>query len=413
MLTILQISDIHFQKTDNAVDEYAEMRQRMKDCILDFCEKGKIDFLMICGDIAFSGSASEYNNKAKPFINDLLKLMGGNPNQVYVIPGNHDKDREAKGKHTRAFLRDGLLNDKHADAILSNIKQEEPDTIAAIYKPFHDYMEFANEYDSLSGVAKKVFIGDKITFNDNMYWSCEIGKLGNYTVELYGINSCLASDDKDDKEHRQVLPKMAYKTVQKRNIINISMMHHPMDFINNNDVIKADFDNLYIIQFYGHLHRQTISVDNAIKVFSGALQPDHRSDDDKEKYRPVFNIIQMDVNKDMLLLKVKPYVWDIDEKYPTFKIKKDEEFSLDLTRLSDTKTPRATKRDKNLPEGISERDIKIRLMKYPHYHDIIKKMNNDFELTGDKAKDCIKFFEWVSEKGDYLELHNILVKYEG
>lgn len=57
MLTFLQISDIHFKKFDDSVDEYSEMRQRMKDCVEDYCRHNKIDNILICGDIAFSDIA--------------------------------------------------------------------------------------------------------------------------------------------------------------------------------------------------------------------------------------------------------------------------------------------------------------------------------------------------------------------
>ena len=82
--------------------------------------------------------------------------MGAEAKQVYLVPGNHDKNREAEGKYTRAFLRDGLLFDKQADFLLDNIKREEQKTMQALYKPFHDYIEFASEYDSLSDVANRV-----------------------------------------------------------------------------------------------------------------------------------------------------------------------------------------------------------------------------------------------------------------
>ena len=413
MIRILQISDIHFKKFDNTVDEYAEMRQRVKDCVEDYCKTANLDCLMICGDIAFSGNAYEYENKAKPFIADLLGIMNAGQDRVYMVPGNHDKNRSADGRHTRAFLRDGLLHDKQADFVLDNIKRDEQETMKALYKPFHDYMEFANDYDSLSDVAKKMLADDRIGFSDMMYRAYELGKLGDYAVVLYGINSCLASDDMDDKEHNQALPKQTYNIVQERKVINISMMHHPMKFINKGlATIEKELDDKYVVQFYGHEHIESFEKGDAIKIFSGALQPDYKTEEDKKVYRPVFNIIEMDVNGDVLSVVVRPYIWTWDEPVPTFKKESPKTYTHNLTAQRNATKARVVQQLASLPEGVTVRDVKIRVVRNPHYLSIIKDVYADFQTTGDKGKDCIKFFERVTTDHKYSELHNILSKYE-
>ncbi len=412
MITILQLSDIHFKKFDDAVDEFTEMRQRVKNCVDDYCKTGSIDCLMICGDVAFSGNAYEYENKAKPFINDLLQFMGAEAKQVYLVPGNHDKNREAEGKHTRAFLRDGLLFDKQADFVLDNIKREEQKTMQALYKPFHDYMEFASEYDSLSDVANRVLSDTKIEFNDKMYREYKLGDLGEYVVKLYGINSCLASDDRDDKEHLQALPKMTYNIVQERKVINISMMHHPMKFIKNGaELIEKELDSKYSVQFYGHEHIPSFKNDSSVKIFSGALQPDYENEEQKKIYRPVFNIIEMDVTEDTLSVKVKPYVWTWDQPEATFVKEEIKEFKHDLTMQRVAVTLRTVTPPLALPDGVTEREIKIRLANYSYYHNVIKEVYADFVLTNDKGKDCAKFFKRVDRDNNYLEVHKKLLRY--
>lgn len=410
MLTLLQLSDIHFKKFDNALDEYTEMRQRMKDCVSDYCQTGHIDYLMICGDVAFSGNAYEYENKAKPFIAELMELMGAEVKDVFVIPGNHDKNREAAGKHTRAFLRDGLLYDAEADFVLDSIKREEPETLKNLYAPFHDYMEFANEYSCLSPVAEKMLSGSAIGFSDKMFWNYKLATIGDYTIVLNGINSCLASDGKDEKGHIQALPAMLYKTVQERKVVNICMMHHPIELIEKGAAIESQLDDLYAVQFYGHIHKQSYRKDDAIKVYSGALQPDIYEEEDKTQYQPVFNIVEIDVQGDTLYLTVKPYIWDWNTEDVSFKAGKQETFTLDLTRQRDARTIH-NHQNRILPEGVTIRDVKIRLMSYPHYHNIIKEMYDDFEVTGDKGKDCIRFFEQVEREGRIVELNNKLNQY--
>ena len=52
--------------------------------------------ILICGDIAFSGRKAEYEEKPKVFISDLLTKMGYENEQVFMVPGNHDKNRDAE-----------------------------------------------------------------------------------------------------------------------------------------------------------------------------------------------------------------------------------------------------------------------------------------------------------------------------
>ena len=68
MLILLQLSDIHFRKKPDELDEYSQMRVRMIETIEDYCKNETINAILICGDIAFSGSHAEYEDKAKAFI---------------------------------------------------------------------------------------------------------------------------------------------------------------------------------------------------------------------------------------------------------------------------------------------------------------------------------------------------------
>ena len=115
MVRFLQISDIHFRRLPDARDEYAQLKARLFEKVREICTTLKVDCILICGDVAFSGNTEEYEQRAKVFINNLLEITQCQTAQVYMVPGNHDKDRNAKYQNTRWMFRECMLNAEKID----------------------------------------------------------------------------------------------------------------------------------------------------------------------------------------------------------------------------------------------------------------------------------------------------------
>ena len=415
MLTLLQLSDIHFRKKPDELDEYSQMRVRMIETIEDYCQNESIHAILICGDIAFSGRQAEYEEKAKMFISDLLAKTGCENEQVYMVPGNHDKNRDAKDVNTRALMRDGLLYGRNVDHLLSQICQEEVQTLQKLVLPFEDYIKYANLYRCASNGGQKAFIGEKLTTNDKLYWNDEIGNLGGYKIVLYGLNSCLVSDWEDiddpqkhkEKEHLQYLSKQMYNINKHREEINISMMHHPLDFLKDGEEIENSMDKKFAVQFYGHIHKQSAQKDGALKVFSGAFQPPI-SDVEKDKaYYPIFNIIQMEVENNTLHVDIYPYKWEwTDEEDGVFNKETPLSYSINVEDNHSRQQPR--RKQLTLPANETARSIEIKLMTKPHGESIIKKMYPDFELRHNQIADFEEFFIRLRKDDRYTELYEQL-----
>lgn len=413
MLTLLQLSDIHFRKKPDELDEYSQMRVRMIETIEDYCKNETINAILICGDIAFSGSHAEYEDKAKTFISELLAKTGCGDEQVYTVPGNHDKDRNAKDGCTRSLLRDGLLYGNNGEQLLSQICHEDMGTFQKIISPFEEYIKYAQVHRCVSDAVKKTYLGETVTTNDKLYWTSELGKLGDYRVVLYGINSCLVSDwdDKDDpqdekKGHLQYLSKQMYNINKHRDEINISMMHHPLDFLKDGNDIETIMDRKYAVQLYGHIHKPSAQKDGALKIFSGALQPPIDDVKKNEEYYPVFNIIRMDVDGNTLHVDIHPYVWKwVDDEDGVFEVGEIYTSHINVEDNVSTKQPR--RKQLTLPDDETARGLEIRLMLNPHRESIIKKMYPDFTLNHTIA-DFEEFFNRLRKDDQYTKLYEQL-----
>lgn len=94
-ITILQISDIEFGNPGQEENiEFA--KERLKNDIRKILRKmnincGKVDFICVCGDIAYEGKASEYE-QAKKWLKSLGEeiLLNENFENMFLVPGNHD-----------------------------------------------------------------------------------------------------------------------------------------------------------------------------------------------------------------------------------------------------------------------------------------------------------------------------------
>ena len=109
-ITWLHLSDFHFRTDKNPkgkVEDYnrsvvfdsllRDLKSYPKDNNLS------IDFIIITGDIAYSGRKDEYK-QAKEFFTKLLKIFGLKKNRLFIIPGNHDVDRDKIPSYSKLIL---------------------------------------------------------------------------------------------------------------------------------------------------------------------------------------------------------------------------------------------------------------------------------------------------------------------
>lgn len=98
---------------------------------------------------------------------------------------------------------------------------------------------------------------DELCFdNKNYYWKFSLGKEGDYKVNLYGLNSTLTCDGKErakkdlkEDNHLTFLPRAAYNIQAYSNEINISMIHHPLDWLIDENHVCKIFDDRFKLQF--------------------------------------------------------------------------------------------------------------------------------------------------------------------
>jgi 3',5'-cyclic AMP phosphodiesterase CpdA len=106
VLRLLHISDLHVGGNEGP-DGWRRRRvlgdawAANLDALL---EDGPLDLICFTGDLAFSGKAEQYE-ALTPFIADLLHRVKLPLDRLFVVPGNHDIDRDL-AKAARKALRE-------------------------------------------------------------------------------------------------------------------------------------------------------------------------------------------------------------------------------------------------------------------------------------------------------------------
>lgn len=268
-IAFIHLSDIHFRKDSNSAGDIdKDLRESIiydiKHNAIDSLEN--IQGLLIGGDIAFSGNADEYQ-EAQKFIAELVSILKIREYDVYCVPGNHDVNRSTI-KELSTIYEDQCRIDEQttiddADKIYSNLigRKKYPNLL---YDPIEEYNEFAGKYQcDLS--------------SEHPYWEKQFRVEDNFKICLRGLNSCLISNEDDNKYDDDFRPMyIGQSQIPSKNddTLTIVLCHHPIECWKFKEELMSRMDKRADIQLYGHKHTQTMDFSNERLLLSaGAVHP--------------------------------------------------------------------------------------------------------------------------------------------
>lgn len=273
----VHLSDIHFDAKD--VTKKGPNALAQKNLLDDLDEGaaclGTPDAVLVTGDIAFGGQAYEYA-QARDFLRRVTDVLGMRPEQVQVVPGNHDVDRQAvKGsiEITHGALR--KLEPLDADNRLADLYAEPSDPL---FSPLAAYRAFASDYGcDVSGPYP--------------YWEAPWQLGENSALRMRGITTCIVSDWDDQRANLIVGTAQTSISTAERNDVVMVLGHHPPDWWHDRDECEAAMRNYVSVHLYGHKHVQHVSVsDDSVRLVAGAVHPERRSD-----WLPRYNWLRLEL----------------------------------------------------------------------------------------------------------------------
>lgn len=424
MVRLLLLSDIHFLSLAKEMDQHSYVRDCFITDLKDYvAQYGSINHILVSGDIASKGDSCEYDS-AFDFFDLVSKAAGCNMENIYIIPGNHDKNFSAERSQLRHIVNAGLSytsNKENTPDLFYELITSDADALRMLYTPFQEYYKLALKMDSYESLMQQCLDNKDFNYNPKnhqAYYKKELGCIDNYKIYLYGMNSCLNCDwyDENDfgKGHKMFLPKLTYNIpVETEGCINISMMHHPLDKILNGESIAKIFDKKFHIQIFGHLHRPVSDGKTTVHIQSGALQPPIDENDKSEAYFSTYNIVELYISpetKDVLHVKLRVEKFNKIEECFEELDSECHDFNVPLKKHNSRWEKQYVKNKKQVeifPDNVSIRQIRLSFLQYPTRRNLIQELD-EYDENKSLNENCILFLKKMEDKGKLVELWNKL-----
>jgi predicted phosphodiesterase len=255
----LHVSDFHIQSGDSYGRDVV-LRSLIKSVKAFRLQKHQPDLIFATGDIAFSGKANEYEI-ASGFFDALIEAAGLNKRCLFVVPGNHDVDRDLSIGLART-----LASQEESD------KYFQPSTPKPhLIQKQGAFLKWYNQY----------FEGIRIFQEDSTCGTAEVVDVRGLQIGILGLNSALFSQGDDDHEKlwigRRCLDKASEQLDAKEARIKVALIHHPLEWlaaIERSNIKSKLFGSVHII-LRGHLHETTVdsvvsSVGDVLHLAAGA-----------------------------------------------------------------------------------------------------------------------------------------------
>lgn len=384
VFTFLHFSDIHFNSwTKPEYDLDMELRNEMELDIKKIVEQEKLEVygIIICGDVAFSGQAYEYE-LAQQFLNQLISKLKINEEHIFCVPGNHDVDQKVPKQSISLYALQKLLERSEKTdlgtylSMVSEDRKTKSDDL--LYEPLKEYNNFAGKY-----------MGDFSSRKPN--WRHEIENFDQkYKFVIYGLNSTMISNADDHNNNGQIRKMVIGRHQLPERHLNeviMTVCHHPPE--DWKDDMSTVLDRRVAIQLFGHRHEQVID-ENAyrIKIGTGALQPSRK----EGGWEPRYNFLSIQIIGDELNLVIYPRRWndelgefeaDLDE-CPTGQVFTriilpldfKQELNADIIAESDIVV-------RNTPEEVRKFVCHFWTLNNEKRHELLKKFKeyDEFDLT--------------------------------
>ncbi|MCG7873097.1 MAG: metallophosphoesterase [Candidatus Thiodiazotropha lotti] len=306
-LKLLHLSDIHFKYlldgTPHDLDH--DVRNELKIDVLRVVKQtGTIDAIIVTGDIAFSGKSDEYKT-AKNWLAELCAHVGCEIKNIWVVPGNHDIDRDCLTEIVR-FVQEQIQNAplSDLDKRIRKFIHEDPAGAAVLTSPLAEYYKFAAIYgcSPLDGV---------------LAWQDDLLINMGYRIRLVGLNSALVSNNHDHAARRPlVLGQAQLDMPRTAGRLYVTLCHHPMSWLKDAEPVGDKLLYRSSLQLYGHVHEQALEQRNGtLIVQAGALQPERHED----PWYPSYNVLTLEIvetgNRHVLSVTAYPRIWSHEHHF--------------------------------------------------------------------------------------------------
>lgn len=255
----------------------------------------KIDFVVFSGDVAFGGKSEEYQAAKKQFFQPILNVLGLNPSQLFIVPGNHDLDRD------KFRLLPGELTKPLAKEADVQYWLTDRDRKSRLLEPFQAFAGFVKKY---TGQKQSDFANvRRMKINDK-----EIALLGLNSAWMCGRNKPKISD----KGHAIVGEPQIHGILEEISgaDLKFAVLHHPFDWLTEFDCDRIETRLMQSCNFIlrGHQHKPKVEIISGTSgdcvVIPAGASYDRRMTENP-RYANSYNFVHLDcdIGKGVVFLR--------------------------------------------------------------------------------------------------------------
>lgn len=265
-LTWLHLSDLHLcsAKTNWEIDN-KKIIKKLKDdlAVMQNDHQLEPDLLFFTGDLALGHSGDGglslkvQFEEVNEFINSICKLFNLSPEQVFIVPGNHDINRTLIEDSSRRYLED--IAKKNYDESILTVNG----TLNSADLNCKNLMEGLSDYRTFLKNGYKHLLESE----DHLTYSKEITAQSGIKVGILGLNSawCCGISGKSEKGNLWIGGEWQISTANSKleqSDIKIVLAHHPLTWLvpQENPTIDRILEREFDFFLHGHEHKSWIDV---------------------------------------------------------------------------------------------------------------------------------------------------------
>ncbi len=244
----LHISDLHLRTTENG-PQRAVLSAMLESLGNRYTQSDAIDFIVVTGDLAFSGAAAEYR-LVEDFLGRMATSTCVDPNRMFCVPGNHDVQR----KLSKLAFR-GARESLHNQAAVYELFADE-DEREALLRRHSGYRDFQSRF----------WRGQEREYTPDGLAYVSMINVDDLDVAIVGLNSSwLAQGGPSDEGmlvvgEGQVRAALEMAEGHQPHIL-LALQHHPFESLRGFDEpsVRRRLEDACDFVHLGHLHNPRLT----------------------------------------------------------------------------------------------------------------------------------------------------------
>ena len=298
-IDFVHLSDIHFgQEKGGTVRINDDVKERLIDdveLVAKNLSAGRAAGIIVTGDIAYSGRASEYT-AAAAWLDKVADAAGCNMFDIQVVPGNHDINRDEITALTEMML-DKIVTD--GEPALDNFLKSDADR-DLLFRRFSAYRPFAEGY--------RCPLDTNAELTEERVAELAPGR----AIRFIRLNSALACS-KTDEEGQLLLGARQRVLKERPGEELVILSHHPVHWFQDSEDALFFIRSRARVFISGHEHSPSVTTEtieegrDLMTLAAGATVPPNSTD----TFTYCYNFIEFDwdAEADALAVYIRPRAW--------------------------------------------------------------------------------------------------------